>query len=131
MANLPMEIKYVIAGIIVMLALILLDLVTRVAVALKIGSVDARSDKAFDWSKLLLFLKTNIVGYFLIWLVVALLPYGMHWLSVMFGFDISLAGIISLEAISGAVWAIIITKLTQSIIGNFKDLSIELKNISG
>ena len=131
MANLPIEIKYVIGGIIIMLALILLDVVTRVAVALKIGSINARSDKAFDWGKLLTFLKTNVVGYFLVWLVVALLPYGLHWVSSVFGFDISLAGIISLEAISGAVWIIIITKLTQSIVKNFKDLSIELKNNSG
>jgi hypothetical protein len=115
----PGEIEYVVWGSVVLLFLILLDLVSRVAVAIKNGE--------FDWGKVLDFLKKNVAPYYLVWFAVAIMPYVLGLISGGVGFDVSLEGIISLNVISGAFWAFIVTKMVKSIFDNFKELNVEVE----
>ena len=109
-----------------LLALIALDVISRVAVSIKMGATNP--DKKFNWKKLLLFYKTNVAPYALVWLALAVIPYLLQKLSDWLNFSISLNGIIAIESVIGLFWAFIVSRLVQSIFASWHDLQIEVKN---
>ena len=91
-------------------ALILIDVIVTVAGAIFTGR--------YDWNKLLLFLKTNVVPYLLIWGVLA----GAGWVTRYFAItDATLTGLVVFVDI---VYGLIVLRLAVSILTTFKDLGI-------
>ncbi len=119
----PTQIMYLIWGLVILLALVLIDIVSRISVALYTQD----PEKKFSWAKILDFLKRNIAPYVLVWSVLALIPVGLQYLSEALNYEISLSGIIATDALVGVIWLLIVAKFVQSIFGNFKELSIEVK----
>jgi len=111
-----------IIGLITILILMLLDLILCVAMRLKFGG--------FDWKKFLDFMKSGMLPYIIIWLVLAGINIGVPYLVQFLGYDIGLETIIPLTSITGLVWLALIAKSIASIYAKFKEIGIEIKNNS-
>jgi len=99
-----------VGALLAILALVLLDLVTRVAVSIARG--------VFEWGKVLDFLRTNVVPYVLAWGAIEGLMYAANY--VAFPAEV-LAPFAGLAAI---IYALILAKLVGSILGNLSDLGV-------
>lgn len=107
------EVKYLVVGITSILFLIIIDLISAVALALK--------NKTYDWKLLLDFLKSSIAPYILIWGSLGAVPILLKYV------ELSSDVIVPLEGGVALVWLLIIGRLIKSIFDNFKELGIELK----
>jgi len=108
------EVNYLVIGITSILFLIILDLISAVALALK--------NKTFAWGQLLDFLRCNIVPYILIWGSLGSIPILLKYVTI------SNDVIAPLEGGVGIVWLLIVGRLFKSIWDNFKELGIVIKN---
>lgn len=91
-------------------ALILLDLVTRVAVSIARG--------IFEWGRVLDFLRTNVVPYMLAWGAIEGLMYAAHY--VAFPPEI----LTPFTGLAAIIYALILAKLVGSILGNLRELGV-------
>ena len=96
--------------LIALVALVVIDLVATVAWAIYKG--------AFDWEKLLCFLRKNVVPYVLIWGVLA----AIKWAAEDFGIQIEV--VTAFLVFIDIIYAAIVAKLAHSILTTFKDLGI-------
>ena len=99
-----------VGALLAILALVLLDLVTRVAVSATRG--------VFEWGKVLDFLRTNVVPYVLAWGAIEALMYAAHY--VAFPPEV----LTPFTGLAAIVYALILAKLIGSILGNLKDLGV-------
>jgi hypothetical protein len=109
LSNLLSE-SVLVAALLAILALVFMDLVTRVAVSVARG--------VFEWGKVLDFLRTNVVPYVLAWGAIEALMYAAGY--VAFPPEV-LAPFAGLAAI---IYALILAKLIGSILSNLKDLGV-------
>ena len=99
-----------VGALLAILALVLLDLVTRVAVSIARG--------AFAWGKVLDFLRTNVVPYVLAWGAIEGLMYAADY--VAFPPEV----LTPFTGLAAIIYALILARLIGSILGNLKDLGV-------
>lgn len=117
-------ISSIITIFIVISALIILDLITKLAATIgKAGNNELK----FDWKKLLLFLRSEIVPAFLIWLAYSGINLLIAWIVGYFGLEVNLIAIIPMTSIMGLASMAIMAKLVKSIIDNLKIIGINPK----
>lgn len=92
------------------LALILLDLVTKVAVSIARG--------VFEWGKVLDFLRTNVVPYVLAWGGIEGLMYAADYVAFPPEVLTPFAGLAAI------IYALILAKLIGSVLGNMRELGV-------
>jgi hypothetical protein len=109
------EVKYLVVGITSILFLIIIDLISAVALALK--------NKTYDWKLLLDFLKSSIAPYILIWGTLGAVPILLKYV------ELSNDVVVPLEGGIALVWLLIVGRLIKSIFDNFKTLGIEIKKV--
>jgi hypothetical protein len=109
-----LSVNVLLGSIALILALIILDLVTKVAVSVYNG--------VFDWSKLLLFLRTNVFPYVIVFGGVEGFLFLTKYVEYTGFFD----GVITaITALAPVVYAMIVGKLIVSIFQNLKEIGIE------
>lgn len=97
--------------LVILFFLVVLDVVLTVAHAIGTGK--------FEWSKLLCFLRTNVAQYGLVWGVLAAIGWATQFLGI------SDSAITSFGVFTDIVYALIVARLTASIVTSFKDIGIE------
>lgn len=96
--------------LVVIVFLVIIDVVVTVAKALGTGK--------FEWGKLLLFLRTNVARYALVWGVLAAVAWGAQKLGITDG------ALLAFTVLIDIVYALIIARLSASILGTFKEMEI-------
>ncbi len=102
--------------LLVIVFLVVIDVVVTVAKALGTG--------AFEWEKLVLFLRTNVARYALVWGVLAAVAWGAERLGITDG------ALLAFTVFIDIVYALIIARLSASILGTFKELEIPVDDIN-
>jgi len=109
LSNLLSE-SVLVGALLAILALVLMDLVTRVSVSVARG--------VFEWGKVLDFLRTNVVPYVLAWGAIEALMYAANYVAFPPEVLTPFAGLAAI------IYALIIARLIGSILGNLKDLGV-------
>jgi phage-related holin len=103
-----------ITSLLIILALIALDVITKVAVSIYKG--------VFDWNKLLLFLRTNIFPYVIVFGGVEGILFASKYLPDVAS---SISPLITaMTTIAAATYALILARLVKSIYDNLKEIGI-------
>jgi hypothetical protein len=105
-----LQTNVLVGSLLAIVALVILDVLVTAAVAV--------SRKTFDWSRLLDFLRTNVIPYVICWGAIEALFYLAD--RVAFPPDV-LTPFVGMGAL---IYALIIGRLIASILGTFKDLGI-------
>ncbi len=99
-----------VGALLAILALVLMDLVTRVAVSVARG--------VFEWGKVLDFLRTNVVPYVLAWGAIESLMYAADYVAFPPEVLTPFAGLAAI------IYALILARLVGSILGNLRELGV-------
>jgi hypothetical protein len=95
---------------VVIIALVLIDVVVSVAKAIGTGK--------FEWSRLLCFLRVNVVPFVLVWGVLAAVGWAAQKLAI------TDATLISIVVFVDIIYGLIVLRLGASILSTFKDMGI-------
>jgi phage-related holin len=103
-----------ITSLLIILALIFLDVITKVAVSVFNGE--------FDWNKLLLFLRTNIFPYVIVFGGVEGILFASKYLPDV---SASISPLITtMTTVAAATYALILARLVKSIYDNLKEIGV-------
>jgi hypothetical protein len=105
-----LQTNVLVGSLLAIVALVILDVLVTAAVAV--------SRKQFDWSKLLDFLRTNVIPYVICWGAIEALFYAAD--RVAFPPDV----LTPFVGVGALIYVLIIGRLVTSILGTFGDLGI-------
>lgn len=109
--------QVLVTSLLVILALILLDVMVKVSVSIYKG--------IFEWDKLLLFLRTNVFPYVIVFGGVEGILYAAKYIPEVVGNISPLLTV--LTQIAAAAYALIVARLIKSIYDNLKEIGLPVE----